>query len=766
VRAPFVATLVLTVTLACACFAALMAIVMASVHPVAIAGLGTSQKQDAETALYLLAFFLILPAALFAVPKLADAIASGPNGRALPSVAALLAATLGAGILAVRLSSVVPGGGGKAALLGMLVLWAAGAAALLWRAATGPPSRHAGRLAELTPALWAAAAVLLLASLLTVTRLASLDPLPLALGAVLVPALVLAATRLRPWRPARPVGAALDALAVVLLLLAIPDLVVMTPEDPASTPLDRFVYGVIQFHHDFLLGPANQVLGGHAMLVDTASQYGVGSIYFLAGWFELVPIGYGSMGLLDGLLTALSFAAGYALLRIAGASRLLSASALAIGVVALVLSREYPVGGLPQEGPLRFGLPLLVILATVAAERLPRRATALQGVAFGTLAISSLWAFEALALTAATFAAITCFRAWLRPAGGRVRWFLRQAALGLAACVCAQLMFAAATLAGAGELPDWGQYFAFLNAFLFGDLGNLTYDFVRWSPALAVGAGYLASAAALVLLVRRRRTLAERERTTLVAIAGTTAFGVFQFSYFVDRSAPHVLPYVCLPLLLAGTLWLALLLDRRAELAPAVVPGALAISSALAVLLVAGAWDSAGARVGHTALAHVVPGGDGPVEAVDRLVHFPALAPAALAGERMLDRYLPGERRSVVLAQPNVATETLMRSGRANELPLADAWEDSFVGEERAPALREAVAALRPGRRLLLDAGMVAILGAVRADPSLDPLRPSDPGSPAAPLQVVALDALDERFRMVTVHRSRGGWVVMTLRRR
>jgi hypothetical protein len=765
VRAPFLVTLVLTVTLACACFAALMAIVMAAAQPVPIQGLGT-QRQDAETALYLAAFFVILPVALASVPRLADAIVRRPNGRALPSVAALLAATLAAGILAVRLSSVVSGGGGKAALLGMLVVWAAGAGALLWWAATGSLSRHAERLAELAPVLWAAAAVLMFASLLTVTRLGSLDPLPLAIGAVLVPTLVLAAVRLRPWRPSRRVGVALDSLVVVLLLLAIPDLVVITPEDAAATPLDRFVDGVIQFHHDFLLGPANQVLGGQPMLVDTASQYGVGSIYFLAGWFELVPIGYGSMGLLDGLLTALSFVAGYGLLRIASVPRLLAASALGVGVVALVLSRVYPVGGLPQEGPLRFGLPLLVILATVAAERWPQRETALQAVAFGTLGVSALWALEAFALTAATFAAIACFRARLRPAGDRVRWLLRQAALGLAACVCVQLLFAAATLAGAGELPDWGQYFAFLDAFLFGHLGDLTYDFVRWSPALAVGAGYIASAAALVLLTGRRRDLAVGDRTTLVAIAGTTAYGIFQFSYFVDRSAPHVLPYVCLPLLLAGTLWLALLLRRRAELAPAVVPAALAISSALAVLLVAGAWDSASARVGRTALAHVVPGGDGPVEAVDRLVHFPALTPAALAGERMLDRYLPGERLSVVLAQPDLATEMLMRSGRANELPLGDAWEDSFVAEERAPALREAVAALRPGRRILLDRGMALVLAAVRADPTLDPLRPLVPGSPAASLQVVALKALNERFRLVTVRRSHGGWVVLALERR
>ncbi|MFL5300840.1 MAG: hypothetical protein ACJ79R_10920, partial [Anaeromyxobacteraceae bacterium] len=648
----------------------------------------------------------------------------------------------------------------------MLVLWALAAGALLWRLAAARPWSWASTLSSWTPALWAALALLLPGSLLTVTRLGSLDPLPLALGALVVPGVAVAAVRADPWRSGRRAGRALDALVVALVVLAVVDLVVVTPDDPSASLLERFVIGVIQFHHDFLLGPANQVLGGQAMLVDTASQYGVGSIDFLAGWFKLVPIGYGTLALLDGLLTALAFAAGYAVLRIAHTGRLLAGSALAVGVVALVLSRDYPVGALPQEGPLRFGLPLLVILATVAAERFPRRAAALQAGAYVTLGLSAVWALEAFALTAATFAAIALFQAWLSPPGRRARRLLAQAGAALAACLCAHALFAVATLVGTGELPDWGDYFAFLDAFLFGKLGNLTYDFVRWSPALAVGAGYLGSAAALALLVLRRRELAERERTALVAIAGTTAYGIFQFSYFVDRSAPHVLPYVSLPLLLAGTLWLALLVRARSGLAPAVVPAALAVCAAVAVLLVAGAWDSARDRAGHTALAHVVPGGVGPIAAVDRLVHFPPLSPAASEGERVLERYLPGERLSVVLAQPNVATETLMRSGRANRLPIADAWEDSFVREQRAPAVTRAVAALRPGRRVLLDRGMLLTLAALRADPAVGRLRRAVPGSAAAPLQVVALDELDRRFRLETVHRSRGGWVVMRLARR
>jgi hypothetical protein len=138
-------------------------------------------------------------------------------------------------------------------------------------------------------------------------------------------------------------------------------------------------------------------------------------------------------------------------------------------------------------------------------------------------------------------------------------------ALGaLAACAAAHLLFAAITLAATGSLPDWGEYLAYLEAFLAGDIGDLTYDVARWTPGLALGAGYLASAAALLELARRRDPLLERERPAAVALAGLTAYGIVLLSYYVDRSQDHILIHVALPALLVGTLWLALL--RRAPL--------------------------------------------------------------------------------------------------------------------------------------------------------------------------------------------------------
>ena len=90
--------------------------------------------------------------------------------------------------------------------------------------------------------------------------------------------------------------------------------------------LAAFQASVAKSHQDFLLGPTNEVLHGGAVLVVAASQYGIGPIYCWPGL--LAPIGYGTIGLLNGPLFGLVFAAGYCLLRLSGTSRLLAAASL------------------------------------------------------------------------------------------------------------------------------------------------------------------------------------------------------------------------------------------------------------------------------------------------------------------------------------------------------------------------------------------------------------------------------------------------------
>ena len=87
-RAPYGPTLAVTVALAAAVFLALMAIVISASHPDtaglgAFAGRVNQQNQSAKSLLYLAAYFVILPVALVAVPRLADAVAATPNRAGL-----------------------------------------------------------------------------------------------------------------------------------------------------------------------------------------------------------------------------------------------------------------------------------------------------------------------------------------------------------------------------------------------------------------------------------------------------------------------------------------------------------------------------------------------------------------------------------------------------------------------------------------------------------------------------------------------------------
>ena len=82
-------------------------------------------------------------------------------------------------------------------------------------------------------------------------------------------------------------------------------------------------------HQNFYLGPTNELLHGRTMLVDMFSQYGVGVMYFLAGIFSVVPIGYGTFSIVNSALFALEIVALYAVVRLATRSQLLAVSTAA-----------------------------------------------------------------------------------------------------------------------------------------------------------------------------------------------------------------------------------------------------------------------------------------------------------------------------------------------------------------------------------------------------------------------------------------------------
>jgi len=761
------AVLVLTVTLAAAGFAVAMSLVLLLVHPAHLATLGAlaslvnQQDQSAKTALYLCAFTVLLPLALLTVPRLADRIADNSSAGALDGLVAVLLGALAAMLILVRLSASLPWGDGLRTLLVGTAVWLALAAAILVRAAAARRWAPLLGLTRWSGALAVAGSALVLGVLLCVTSLRSVSGLAIGLGgAVTVGVLVTYARIGRPglggWS-----GGSVDGAAVLVLAFAVPDLIVF--QASSALPNVFFAPGVIQFQQDWILGPTNQLLAGGAVLVNVpASQYGVGLVYFVAAWFHLAPIGYGTFGLLDGLLTALVYIVAYVVLRIAGVGRLLAAGAMAFAVTVLLYNLPYSVGALPEEGPLRFGLPMAVILATVVGARWPGRARAARLAALATLAVASIWALEAFAYTAFTLAAVAVLEAWLRAPGARLRRLVAQTALAIAGVLGAHLLLAGATLAATGRLPDWTQYLAYLQALLLGGHeGSITYGFSPWSPGLVVAAAELASAAAVVLLVARAPALARRRPTLLTALTGSTAYAIACFSYIDNRSSTYLLLYTSLPLLMGTVLWLHLLLG---EASPRVRVGGLAFALCVAVLMLAAAWPEVDARLSRSALAHAYPGG-GLTGALHRLWHPPPIDPRAPEGQRLLARYVPGRRALILLpSSPDLAIEIGLRARRASPLFIGDPSQDGFVPSVWLPKITGEIARLRPGRRALLDETALGHVRILRNHPAGYVLDHPFPGS-SAQLDWV-LHRLDERFRLRPVHADRQGFVVVTLESR
>lgn len=708
--------------------------------------------QTAETLLFLLAFAVVVPTAVVFVPRLCDRIALH-SPTALAGLSALGCAALVALLLAVKISSWLPWGDGLPTLLAGMAIWWGAVGAAGARAVRGVPPPALEAAGERREAIWLAAALLLLISVPAFAFADSISPIALV-TALLIAAGATYACRNLELPTAGRWGRWIDGIAVLLLLLAVPNLVIVTPEVPS----DAFLNQIVHFHQNFFLGPANHVLGGGAMLVGTLSQYGVASIDFIAGWFAIVGVSNGTLGLIDGILQAFVFAAGYVVVRAAGVGRISAIAGFTVAVVVLVLALVFPLGGLLQHGAIRFGMPMLVLVATAVELRWDRFATAARITAALTVGLSSIWALEAFGYTLFTFAAVVGAGAALRPAGERRGYMQRWGGAALASCLGAHLLFAATTLVTVGSLPEWNRYVATLYEFLVGGIGDLTYDFSAWSPGVAVGAMYLVSATGVALVIIRRRDLAIRERTAIVLLAGTTAYGIALFSYLVNRSADHIVPYVSLPAVMLVLIWLGLLFRTLPADERRIRTTATAVTLGASALLVSVAWSSVDLRFSQSALAHVIPGGQSLPSAIDRLRDLPPLSPAAPEAERLLDRYWQNEDEALVIAEPDLEVEALARTGRINVLPLSDPWEDSLVVDQRLEDLDEALADVEGGDRLLLDGRALEVFDTYRRDPGLDPLDVTGEQTVVptglAILQQYALYEIGQRFRLRILERG------------
>jgi hypothetical protein len=731
----------------------------ALVSSAVVLAVGTSDQAD--WALFLFTLVVLVPGALAAGSRIARTLEAAAGPAAVSAVAVRAAIGLLAVVLAARVARAL-GSSSSAVLVVLIVLWSGALAVAVRRGGRWGRSEAvlAGRDAART---WLVLVALACLSVIAFLSPALLQPVKLGISLAVAAALTVLHDHSRRSRHRRWMGRLVDAGAVALVIMTVTDvsayLEYLRP-DARTVVLDGLTFSsetlayVQRSHQGFWLAPVNDILHGRALLVDVSAQYGVGVFYFLAIFFQIAPLGYGPLSMLVGFLTALQYATAYGVMRLGGCPRRLAVPAITAAVIGLLFGSLGSPADFPNTGGLRFGLGWLVAALAVLWTRWPRRRRSLRAAAMALVGIASVWSVETFALVSATFTAVAAFEAAAREPGRRARSLGRDLIAAAGCCVFAHLVLAIGTRAFAGSWPDWSTYLAFLRSYA----GGLYVLTVRaWSPGLPVLFLHLASAIAVAALLARRHMLVLERRPLLLGIAATSGLGIASFGYFVGHSHPNTLLYVALPAVVEACLWVSLVGDRllQAPRAPRLVATAAGVW--LAVLLAISGWPDATDKWRRTALDQAIPGHGGRIrEAVPRLWRSPPSDSRAPEAQALLDRHLPKGEPALVITEPELSVETLVRSDRVNVLPIGDPEQDNLVPDETGPKVRRAIDRLPPGTLMLTQ---LAVFDAPAKPLAVRP----DSRRKLVRVQKVALDRIRARFRLEEVDRSPRGFAIVRL---
>ena len=534
---------------------------------------------------------------------------------------------------------------------------------------------------------------------------------------------------LRPRVSAHRVRYAIDALAVVISMLVVFQLALPDP--------------VTALNGNYFLGPANDILHGHPMLIDTFSQYGVGMFDALAGFFSMFRLGYGTLLLLVSTLTALLWATVYAVVRISTKSQLMAILAVVIGVLVYVFGSPGVFADYPSTGVLRFGFPWLVILLSVGSARLreDRYRRRFGAAVLLVVAAAAQWSGEAGIYTLGTASAITCLNAASLPVSSS-KQRARAGALSLlrllGAYVLGILLFTVITRLTAGHWPDWGPYIDFIRLYTTGGLG--AEDIANWSPGLAIGGVYAASATVIIGLLVVAPGLVRERLTAFRALAGLTALGPLVFTYFLGRSDPSNLIWVSPPFVALVFVWLGVAsasIDLR-------VPAAVAIASVTFVggLVIAAIRPAIDTGFPNTALSALLEH-PGQIRAdLGTLKDNPVVFVPAVAVEDFVDGLHIGRRPLTILIDPVFQSEALFRLGEANAVGTSNPCQEE-LSRDGGPHVLAGVRSLRPGSVLVTIDG-----------PTYGPL---------APIQSYTQELLEDRFTRHPIGHADNGLIAYLL---
>jgi hypothetical protein len=455
-------------------------------------------------------------------------------------------------------------------------------------------------------------------------------------------------------------------------------------------------------NHAYFIGPAFDVLHGHPLLVTTFSQYGVGMIYFLAGVFLVVPLGYGTFTILLSTLTVALFVAVYAVLRWSTRSVL----GAAIGLITLAVLDTFGQIGFyayfPSTGVLRFGLPWAIVFCSLAAVRMPHHRRLFDGLVIVLVGAAAVWSGETALYCLGTAGALACLRAVVSDgdAQERLQLALRQLAVLFVVAAASLLAFTLAMRVSTGVWPDWAGYLEYIYGYTIADFGDLLIE--PWSPGLAIGGLYTISLAVIVLLVLLRPELVRERISTFIAATGLTALGILVYTYFLGRSHPNNVIHIAPPAIVLVFVWLDL---ARSTLSSRTA-SATVIATAVffAALVITGEREDLSRKYRGSALAAVLGTGASIGDRLKTLADNPVVEPRAAYVERFIRSLGPKPSSLTLLLSPRAETEVLIRLGIANAVTSSNPVQEALSHQRQARAAA-AVNRLRPGGVLVISDG-------------------------------------------------------------
>jgi hypothetical protein len=562
--------------------------------------------------------------------------------------------------------------------------------------------------------------------------------------AALCAGIAFAVVHFAPRRPAAVrVRPALDVLVAAALFL----LAFHTPDLSANGH-------VLVHHHNFYLGPVDDVAHGRTALVDVWSQYGVGMVDGLRAAFWVLPLGYGGFVLLLAFATATQYVLLYATLRIATGRQLVVLAAMVAAIIGQVFNQPDRYVDYPSTGPLRFGLPYVIVALAVLAARFPGRVRALRWLQLVVVGVAAVWSFESFVYTIATVTAISLVERLARDERP-LRGILRDLGRCVAAAVAGVAGFTILVALFAGS-PSWSPYVDYIKLYSEG-LGALPVTLFSTGPLM--GTLTILSAAGLGWIALRRRV--DVPVPARVALAGFTGFAMSSYTYYLGRSHPDNLIHLLPPVIAYLTVWTSVFLgSERRSTRPAALASA-AILLTAGALMVVNAWPVVRAKWHDSALAQAVfyadggaTGGDGRSlrQSLTTLWNNPVMDPRAQAGVALIDAHWAPGSPVLALTTADLTTEILMRAGRRNVLPISNPLEDDLIDSSRGRVL-DVVARVGPGTRMLLDDLPLGTAGDDDHDDEADSW---------VPLQAAALTAIRRRFDLQPVQ-ALGGMQVVEL---